>query len=75
MDSLSSQIIELEKRVKGITRSKQKKHVSAETMQHFKKVLAGIDDLNKDVLKYNGTNIFLYAKLNNNEALTNYVQY
>lgn len=71
MEELSMQINELEKKVKRITMSKQKKHISGETMKIFKNVLSGIDELNKDVLKYSGTNIFLFAKLNDN----NYVQY
>lgn len=76
MKDLSMQIDELEKKVKSITRSKQKKYVSAEAMKHFSKVLAGIDELNRDVLKYDGTNIFLYAKLKENVAMNNnYVQY
>ena len=74
MDSLSMQIEELEKRVKRITRSKQKKHISEEVMQHFTKVLKGIDELNKEILDYQGTNIFLYAKLKDN-LVTDYVQY
>lgn len=75
MNELSMQIAELEKKVKRITHSKQKKYMSAETMKHFSKVLAGIDELNKDVLKYDGTNIFLCAKLKENVAMNNYVQY
>ncbi len=75
MKSLSMQIEELERKVKNITRSKQKKHMSAETMKHFSKVLAGIDELNKDILKYNGTNIFLCAKLKDNMAMNSYIQY
>lgn len=74
MEGLSMQIAELEKKVKRITRSKQKKHISAEVMQHFTNVLTGIDELNKNILQYNGTNIFLYAKLNDN-SMNNYVQY
>lgn len=74
MKELSLQIAELEKKVKNITRSKQKKNISAETMAHFKNVLSGIDELNKDVLNYGGTNIFLYAKLNDS-SMNNYVQY
>ncbi len=74
MDSLSMQIEELEKRVKRITRSKQKKHISEEVMQHFTNVLKGIDELNKEILDYQGTNIFLYAKLKDN-LVTDYVQY
>lgn len=73
MKSLSMQIDELERKVKNITRTKQKKHMSAEVMQHFSKVLAGIDELNRDVLKYDGTNIFLYAKLKDNVATNNYI--
>lgn len=75
MKELSMQIAELEKKVKRITRSKQKKHISAEAMKHFSKVLSGIDELNRDVLKYDGTNIFLYAKLKENAVMNNYVQY
>lgn len=74
MDSLSMQIGELEKRVKRITRSKQKKNISEEVMQHFTNVLKGIDELNKEILDYQGTNIFLYAKLKDN-LVTDYVQY
>ena len=74
MKELSLQIAELEKKVKSITRSKQKKNISAETMAHFKNVLSGIDELNKEILNYDGTNIFLYAKLNDN-AMNSYVQY
>lgn len=74
MDSLSMQIEELEKRVKRITRSKQKKNLSEEVMQHFTNVLKGIDELNKEILDYQGTNIFLYAKLKDN-LVTDYVQY
>lgn len=74
MDSLSMQIEELEKRVKRITRSKQKKNISEEVMQHFINVLKGIDELNKEILDYQGTNIFLYAKLKDN-LVTDYVQY
>lgn len=74
MDSLSMQIEELEKCVKRITRSKQKKHISEEVMQHFTNVLKGIDELNKEILDYQGTNIFLYAKLKDN-LVTDYVQY
>ncbi len=74
MDSLSMQIEELEKRVKRITRSKQKKNISEEVMQHFTNVLKGIDELNKEILDYQGTNIFLYAKLKDN-LVTDYVQY
>ena len=74
MDSLSMQIEELEKRVKRITRSKQKKNISEEGMQHFTNVLKGIDELNKEILDYQGTNIFLYAKLKDN-LVTDYVQY
>ena len=74
MDSLSMQIEELEKRVKRITRSKQRKNISEEVMQHFTNVLKGIDELNKEILDYQGTNIFLYAKLKDN-LVTDYVQY
>ena len=74
MDSLSMQIEELEKRVKRITRSKQKKNISEEVMQHFTNVLKGVDELNKEILDYQGTNIFLYAKLKDN-LVTDYVQY
>lgn len=74
MDSLSMQIEELEKRIKRITRSKQKKNISEEVMQHFTNVLKGIDELNKEILDYQGTNIFLYAKLKDN-LVTDYVQY
>lgn len=74
MDSLSMQIEELEKRVKRITRSKQKKNISEEVMQHFTNILKGIDELNKEILDYQGTNIFLYAKLKDN-LVTDYVQY
>ena len=74
MDSLSMQIEELEKRVKRITRSKQKKNISEEVMQHFTNVLKGIDELNKEILDYQGTNIFLYSKLKDN-LVTDYVQY
>ena len=74
MDSLSMQIDELEKRVKRITRSKQKKHISEEVMQHFTNVLNGIDELNREILDYQGTNIFLYAKLKDN-LVTDYIQY
>ncbi len=73
MKSLSMQIDELERKVKNITRSKQKKNMSPEVMKHFSKVLAGIDELNRDVLNYNGTNIFLYAKLKDNVATNNYI--
>lgn len=75
MEGLSMQIAELEKKVKRITRSKQKKHISAEVMQHITNVLSGIDELNRDILQYNGTNIFLYAKLKDNVNVNNYVQY
>ena len=74
MENLTMKIAELEKQVKRIKRSKQKKYISEETMLHFKNVLAGIDELNKDVLNYNGTNIFLYSKLNDN-SMNNFVQY
>ena len=74
MEELSLQIAELEKKVKRITRSKQKKHMSAGVKKHFEKVLAGIDELNKQVLNYNGTNILLYAKLNEG-SMHNYIQY
>lgn len=74
MEELNLQLAELEKKVRRITRSKQKKHISTETMQHFKKVLSGIDELNKDILNYDGTNIFLYAKLNDT-TMNSYVQY
>lgn len=73
MKELSMQIDELERKVKNITRTKQKKHMSADVMKHFSKVLAGIDELNRDVLKYDGTNIFLYAKLKDNVATNNYI--
>ena len=43
-------------------------------MQHFTNVLKGIDELNKEILDYQGTNIFLYAKLKDN-LVTDYVQY
>ncbi|MCI8777752.1 MAG: hypothetical protein HFI86_00115 [Bacilli bacterium] len=75
MKSLSMQIEELERKVKNITRTKQKKNMSPEVMKHFSKVLAGIDELNKSVLKYDGTNIFLCAKLKENAVMNNYVQY
>ena len=75
MESLSMQIAELEKKVKRITRTKQRKNISAETMKHFTKILAGIDELNKKVLNYNGTNAFLYAKLKDRTNINSYVQY
>ncbi len=75
MKELTTQIAELEKVVKRISKSKRRKYMSAETMQHFTNVLSGIDELNKDVLKYDGTNIFLYAKLNNDAIMNNYIQY
>lgn len=74
MEELTMKIAELEKQVKRIKRSKQKKNISEETMVHFKNVLSGIDELNKDVLNYSGTNIFLYSKLNDN-SMNNFVQY
>ena len=74
MEELTMKIAELEKKVKRIKRSKQKKNISEETMVHFKNVLSGIDELNKDVLNYSGTNIFLYSKLNDN-SMNNFVQY
>ena len=74
MEELTMKIAELEKQVKRIKRSKQKKNISEETMLHFKNVLSGIDELNKDVLNYSGTNIFLYSKLNDN-SMNNFVQY
>ena len=73
MKDLSMQIEELERKVKNITRTKQKKNISPEVMKHFSKVLAGIDELNRDVLKYDGTSIFLYAKLKDNVAMNNYI--
>ena len=74
MEELTMKIAELEKQVKRIKRSKQKKNISEETMLHFKNVLSGIDELNKDVLNYSSTNIFLYSKLNDN-SMNNFVQY
>ena len=59
MKELEKNINKLEKEVKKITHSKQKKHMSPETMQYFSDVLNGIDELNRDVLGYKGTNIYL----------------
>ncbi len=74
MKELEMNINKLEKEVKKITRSKQKKHMSPETMQYFSDVLNGIDELNRDVLGYKGTNIFLLSKLVDSVP-GSYVQY
>lgn len=74
MDELKNNISKLEKEVKKITRSKQKKHMSPETLQYFSDVLNGIDDLNRDVLGYKGTNIYLFSKLVDSVP-SSYVQY
>ncbi len=74
MKELEKNINKLEKEVKKITHSKQKKHMSPETMQYFSDVLNGIDELNRDVLGYKGTNIYLLSKLVDSVP-GSYVQY
>lgn len=74
MEELSMKLNELQKQVKRITKSKQKKHMSSETLQYFCDVLNGVDDLNRNILGYKGTNIYLFNKLGNSIS-NSYIQY
>jgi hypothetical protein len=74
MSDLDLKLAELEKKV-AKAKKKPKKIVSKELISEFKKILLKTDELNKEVLNYNGTNIYLYAKMYVSDAMTDYAQY